>query len=466
MYMKSLSLSIFAVTGIMFFAGCSTFDVSKARMEDSSALEQSLKERTAQYLADGSALRLEDCIRIAIENNLSVKSSEIQARIAKLERKTAFSNFLPVLDLNYHYSRFDPQQIRKFGAMEVAMSDERIQEITWQTNISIWNPLTWLMYSMHLRGEEIADIAHEYTKQLTVLHVTILYFHCLSLQEVASALESQLASASALHEELQAFEEEGLVSGWQAEQAGVLVHARKNDIQRVQRAISQVKADLLSMMGLSPLSDFSLQTATPLEAPQEPLERLIAETLITHPELHIADRRVAIEERKVELSISIFLPTLMGFASNVDSSDSFLKYSNYWVTGLAGTLRVFDGFANVNQYKLIREQRKDAYIRREQISLALMVKVIKAYSNMNNAAEETALAEQSYAVATKHFREVKEKWREGLVSSSEMLSVTAERDNAQMQLMTTRFQHQISIATLINAMGKTKTSKEEQNDES
>lgn len=463
--MKSLSLLIFAVTGLIFFAGCNTFDISKARIEDSSAFEQSLKERTAQYLPDGRALSLEDCIRIALENNLWVKSSEIQTRISKLERQIAFSSFLPVVDLNYHYSRFDPQQMRNFGSMEVAMSDQKIQEITWQTNMSIWNPLTWLMYSMHLRGEEIADIAHEYTKQLTVLHVTVLYFHCLSLEEASSALESQLGFASALYEELQAFAEEGLVSKWQAEQAGVVVQARKNDIQRVKRAISQVKADLLSMMGLTPLTDFSLQTATPLEGPQEPLERLIAETLITHPELHIADRRVAIEERKVELSISIFLPTLTGFANNIDSSDSFLKYSNYWLTGLAGTLRIFDGFANVNKYKLVREQRKDAYIRREQVSVALMIKVIKAYSNMINAAEDTALAEQSYAVASTRFHEVEEKWREGLVSSSEMLSVTAERDNAQMQLMTARFQHQISIATLINAMGKMETVIEEPNNE-
>jgi outer membrane protein TolC len=76
-----------------------------------------------------------------------------------------------------------------------------------------------------------------------------------------------------------------------------------------------------------------------------------------------------------------------------------------------------------------------------------------------------ALAEQSYSVASKRFAEIEEKWREGLVSSSEMLSVTAERDNAQMQLMATRFQHQISIATLINAMGKTETATEEQKNE-
>jgi len=128
-------------------------------------------------------------------------------------------------------------------------------------------------------------------------------------------------------------------------------------------------------------------------------------------------------------------------------------------------LRVFDGFANVNAYKLVREQRKDAYIRREQASLALMIKVVKAYLNMANAEAEMVLAEKFQSVASKRFAEIEEKWREGLISSSEMLSVTAERDNAQMQKMAARFQHQISIATLINAMGKTDTSVEEQNNE-
>jgi outer membrane protein TolC len=478
MYKKKLTLLTVLLSATFLLGSCDSFDSDQARGKHAAVFEQSLAEKTTQILPKDTPLSLEDCIRIALQHNLTVKSSEIQTRIAKLERKIAFSNFLPVLDLNIQYTRFDPQQMIRFGTMEVAMSDQKVQEITWQANMSIWNPLTWLMYSMHVRGEEIANIVHEYTKQMTVaniaheyteqmtvLHVTILYFHCLSLQEVKSALESQLAFALALHKELQAFEEEGLIAEWQAEQAGVTVLARKNDIQRLQRAICQVKADLLSAMGLAPLSDISLQMDMPLKPPQESLESLITEALISHPELHIADRRVAIEERKVELSITIFLPTLMGFASNVDSSDSFLTYSNYWVTGLAGTLRVFDGFANVNTYKLVREQRKDAYIRREQASLALMIKVIKAYLNLTNAEEAMALAEQFHVVASKRFAEVEEKWREGLVSSSEMLSVTAERDNAQMQAMATRFQHQISIATLINAMGKTETATEEQKNE-
>jgi len=465
MHKKKLTLLTVLLSATFLFGGCDSFDGDQARIKHAAVFEQSLAEKTAQILPKDTPLSLEDCIRIALENNLSIKSSEIQTRIAKLERKISFSNFLPVVDMNYQYTRFDPQLKRKFGAMEIAMSDQKVQEITWQANMSIFNPLTWLLYSMHVRGEEIANIVHEYTKQMTVLQVTILYFHCLSLQEVESALESQLAFTLALEEELRAFEEEGLIAEWQAEQAGVMVMARKIDIQRVQRAISQVKADILSAMGLTPLSSISLEMNTPLQPPQEPLERLITETLLCHPELQISDRGVAIEERKVELSISIFLPTLTGFASYVDSSDSFLKYSNYWVTGLAGTLRVFDGFANVNAYKLVREQREDAYIRREQASLALMIKVVKAYLNMTNAEGERALSEQFQVVASKRFAEIEEKWREGLISSSEMLSVTSERDSAQMQVMATRFQHQISIATLINAMGKTDTSVEEQSNE-
>ena len=465
MHKKNVILLIVLFSGTLLYSGCRSFDGDKARIEDAAAFEQSLKERTAQALTEGTALRLEDCIRIALENNLSIRSSEIQTRIAKLERKISFGNFLPVLDLNYQHTSFDPQLKRKFGTMEIAMSDRKVQEITWQANMSIWNPLTWFMYSMHVRGEEIANIVHEYTKQMTVLHVTMLHFHCLSLQEIKSALESQLAFAWALEKETQAFKEEGLIAEWQAEQAGVIVLAKQTDLHRIQRAIDQVKADLLAAMGLTPLSSISLEMNTPLQQPQEPLESLITEALLCHPELQISDRRVAIEERKVELSIAIFLPTLTGFASYVDSSDSFLKYSDYWVTGLAGTLRIFDGFANVNAYKLVREQRKDAYIRREQASLALMIKVVKAHLNMTNAEAEMVLAEKFQGVASKRFTEIEEKWREGLVSSSEMLNVTAERDSAQMQVMAARFQHQISIATLINSMGKADTSVEEQNND-
>ena len=103
------------------------------------------------------------------------------------------------------------------------------------------------------------------------------------------------------------------------------------------------------------------------------LEQLVFKALINHPQLHIADRVIAIEEEKAKLALAAFLPRLTAFAVRTNTSDSFQVYQNYWMTGLAGTISLFNGFANINQYKAAKEQKEEAFIQREQASLTLIV---------------------------------------------------------------------------------------------
>ncbi len=440
---------------VLFLSGCSNFDADAVRREHIEIYHRTISEKTEKILSDSNSFCLDDCIQIALQHNLRIRASEIQKRIAKLEKKVAFSYFLPSVNLNYGYTKWDRQPKVKFGSGPVAMHDKSVRDITWQIQMSVFDPSTWFMYSMHQRGEEIAEFVTEYTKQMTVLEITVMYFHCLGLQEIEKALTSQATAATALEKQLSAFYDEGLVSKWQAEQAEVMAVSRRTDLHRTQYALSQAKADLLTAMGLSPLADISLEVQTPLNAPEEPLEELITETLILHPQLKIADREIAIEKEKVKVAIAGFLPRLIGFANRTHSSDSFMAYPDYWTMGLAGTVSLFNGFANINEYKAAKEHQKKAFIQREEATMTLILEVVKAHLNLKNAREEMILARKAFGMSSKHFVEAQQQWQEGLVDSAEMLSVLAEKDMAQMGLMNARFQLQVTTATFLNVMGKT-----------
>ena len=446
---------------LLLLAGCRSYDGEKVRQEHATDYPQTLLAKTDEILSQQETLGLEDCIRIALANSLQVKSGEIQQRIAKLERSTAFANFLPTVDLNYQYNATDPQLVRSISGFEAAMSDKRVREVTWEIQASIFNPATWFLYSMHSRGQEIADLVHEYTRQMTVLRITANYFYCLSLNEYERALESQIEAATALREEIAAFYREGLVSEWQAEQVGVMTQAKQIELRRTARTREQAKADLLTAMGLSPMAEITLRPETPLEPAEGSLDELIADALLCHPQLQISDRQVAIEEEKVKMAVSNFLPVFVGFAGRTDSSDSFMKYSNYWYGGLAGTLSIFDGFANINEYKAAKERRKESYLEREQATMTIILEVIRAHLALQTAQEEMALAQSALDVATKRSVETQRKWREGLIRYSNMADVLAAADQARMQAISARFQYQVSMATLLNAMGKTRTDYEE-----
>ncbi len=452
---KAINVSSIILLCLIFISGCNSFNGKEVRREHADDYTRKLEDKTREVLVENQPMDLNDCIWIALENNLSVKSAEIQQHIAHLEKKVSFANFLPAVSLNYQKTWWDPQPQIKFGASGFPMHDKDVRDITWNIQLSIFNPATWFLYSMHTRGYEIAELVTDYTSQAIALQVTVQYFYCLSLERMLTVLESQLAAARAMEKELAAFYQEGMVSTWQAKQGRVLVLARQMELHRMQKSLGQAKSELLASMGLDPTSDIKLELQMPLEAPEDSLDVLITEALLNHPSLAIADRQVAIEREKIKAAVTAFLPRLVGFASRIDTSDSHQIYTNYWMGGLSAAVTVFDGFANVNQYKAAKELHKDALLRRQQATLTLMLQVIRALDQVRLAQEQVELAEQINQVASRHLAEVRQQYEQGLVQASDMLDMVAEADRAEIQFLQSRFQYQTSIAVLTNVMGKT-----------
>lgn len=434
--------------------GCGFNDMA-VRKKQADSYQRNIIAETNDILSKQQSFSLNDCIKVAMENNLQTKSAKIQQRLAKLERKIAFANFLPAVNLDYTSTTWDRQPKIKFGANAVPLHDRTVKEITWQMEMSVFDPSTWFLYAMRQRGEELAQFVTKYTQQVTILDVTINYYLCLSLQESESALHSQFNAADELEKELGELYRQGSVTEWQYQQAQVAALARKTELTRTQSSLKQVKGDLLVSMGLLPTSDIVLKSEQPLTEPNEPLEDLVYKAMIENPQLHIADRQVAIEEEKVKIALAAFLPRLTVFANLTNTSDSFQLFQNFWTYGLAGSWAIFNGFANINEYDAAKERRKEAFVEREQLTLTLMLEIYKAYLNVQNAKDTQTLAQKSYDAASMHFEEVNEKWKQGTVQGSEMLSALAEKDTAQSDLTVSNFMLQVSIATLQNVMGVT-----------
>lgn len=457
-----VSISFCAVAvAVATLAGCSSFDGQQVRQEHAESYRQSLDQKAEEMFSAGKPLTLEGCLRIALKNNLDIRVAEVQQRIAGLNRKVSFSQFLPRVNLNYNYTRWDPQPEMVTGTTSQPMHDERIREMTWTIQMSVFNPSTWFMYAMHQRGEEIAELAADYTRQMIVLQVTIYYYYYLGLQEIEKVLNSRIRAAEKLAEQLQHYQSEGLVFAWQSDQARANLQSQKLQQQRVSQFLEQTKGQLLIVMGLSPLHSLELDVTNSVAAPKGNLEELITEALLNHPRLRIADREIAIEKEKVKIALSGFLPSLMGFADRVNTTDAFQKYSSYWMTGLSGVLTVFNGFANLYEYDAAKENVKKAALEREQATLVLMFEVFRAYQILQLAQDAVALAEDNFNVTRDHYDQVHLQWQEGLVNVTELMSVLAEKDLAEMMKINSQFQVQITMATLLNAMGKTKIDYEE-----
>ncbi len=446
---------------VLILTGCGRFDGPKVRREHAENYPTVLDQRAEDFIAGKGPLTLQDCILTALQNNLDIRVAQVRQRVAQLNRKVSFSQFLPQVSLNYDYTRWDPQPEMVTGATSQPLHDERIRELTLDIQMSIFNPSTWFMYTLHTRGEEIAEIAADYTRQMIVLQITTYYYYCLGLEEIAKVLDSRIRAAEKLAEQLQHYHTEGLVFAWQSDQARTNLQSQTLQKQRVRQFLEQTRGQLLTVMGLSPLYPLELDVSESMTVPQGNLEDCITEALLSHPQLRIADREIAIEKEKVKIALSAFLPSLTGFADRVNTTDAFQRYSSYWMMGLSGVMTLFNGFANLYEYDAAKENVKKAALEREQATLTLMLEVFRAYQNLQIAQDAVTIAEENYQAAHAHYDQVHLQWQEGLVDVPGLMSILTEKDLAEMVQINSQFQVQVAIATLVNAMGKTKIDYEE-----
>ncbi|HQN00160.1 MAG TPA: hypothetical protein PLL36_03745, partial [Candidatus Hydrogenedentes bacterium] len=112
-----------------------------------------------------------------------------------------------------------------------------------------------------------------------------------------------------------------------------------------------------------------------------------------------------------------------------------------------------------------RVEQEQAFLAREQESLAVMLEVVKAHSSLEDARSTLRLADAAVDAEAQMLAERTAKMREGLLRPSEMLDTVAKHDAAQVNAANARYQEQVMTAIARNVLGAIWTEKKDDNHE-
>jgi len=433
--------------------GCATTDFNKTRSKHAEEFPKELAQKSQELVKMEEPLDLDSCIKIALDNNLDIKVAEIKGKLATIDRKIAFSYFLPYVDVQVTRLNNDEQQLQKAMGTYIAMADQNITQSVISAQLAVFNPQTWFLYSAYKKGEDIQLLVAERVRQAIRLQVTALYMACLSQESSGKAIEASVGQAQALVKQMEAFQREGLILKSDLDESKVFLTSQQNNLQDNQRLQKSTKAELMEAMGLSPLSGISLKGAPSLTVKDEDLTQQIYEAMINRPELKISDRNIAVKEDAVKIAIAGFFPTIGLFTEYTNSSNSYQYYENIWSYGISGVLTVFDGFANIQNYKAAKQERQQAMIEREQSCLKIMLEVIKARDLLDKAKDMRTLLSKEADVSSRSLKEIQAQWDEGLVTASDKLKAVSRNATAEANLALVNYQYQVAAASMIDVMG-------------
>lgn len=232
------------------------------------------KEYIAQY---GKTLSLDESLKIAKERNLDLRVKALEREIASLDKKIAFGNFLPSINVMGGYtqlndginldvdvselsSKLSPvlsgmtgMNISLPSTMNSRFVDKSFYTFGVSAQIPVFVPSTWYLYAARQKGEKISELAENFADKMLQLQVMGQYYYILALESEKNSLENELKSAKELEKKAKISVRVEAVLPWELEKAQAFVKAKEYALNENERDLRTAKMNFLKTLNLNPM---------------------------------------------------------------------------------------------------------------------------------------------------------------------------------------------------------------------
>lgn len=406
-----------------------------------------------QLSAQSKKWTLEECVDYAIKNNISVKQSELDLKTSDVEKLEAIGGFLPTLNGNANYSintgasinpvtnQFQNQTFKSFSASA-------------NSNIMLFNGLAnWKT----LQRSKLNQIANTYRldkmKDDIALSIANSYLQILFNKEQLKVQKNQNLVTKENIKRTQELIEAGSLP------AGDIYELQATDATQEQQIISTENALLISKVALCQtllLEDYATFDISDevIDLPMsnitnETQEAILAKAKESVKDVKIALSNVEVAKKDVAISRSSYLPTLTGFVGyNTRWSESTpfnfadqLSLFDGTAVGLQLSVPILNGFATRGRVQRAKINQERSEFQLKQAELDLERNVYQAYNDVINAKKSFEAALKTLEARKQSFNFSKERYEVGLMNSFDFSQSTIAYENAQSEVLRTKYDY-------------------------
>jgi len=402
------------------------------------------------------AMTINDCLRIAKDNNLdlSIAASKSAQAAYKIDEVKSAQN--PTLTGLGTYMQRGPIPNMNFGGMSFSMVnnsnyDTRLTAQYLISNFGILDNTKKIAYLTYIRNRVDED------RVLSNLNLEVLktFFSIVETKGYVGVARKAIKARETQYSIAKAHYDEGVFPKYEVVRANVSLKQAEETIITAARAYELTKAQLVKILGLE--QTVSIDVKRPrFEVYRLPeLENCIEQSYKYRPELIQMDLAVQIGKANVDLAGCGKNPTLLLTSTYDYQTESIAAQPSAWTAMVSISVPIFDGGATYSKVKQAQEAYTQAQLSRDQMKrdIALQVKsshlsVIESLKKLETAEANLDQAKEAYDIA--------------LVRYQEGVGTTADLDNALVgylqsnsSLLSAYCEYQRSWATLVNAMGYT-----------
>ncbi|MFV8377186.1 TolC family protein [Flavobacterium sp. LB3R33] len=418
---------------------------------------------------------LEECVKYAIQNNISIKQSELDTKTAAIDKKGAIGNFLPSLNASASHSwNIGLNQDITTGLLR----NQTTQFTSAGANVGV-DIYKGLQNQNTLRKANLSIVAAKYQllkmQEDVALNVANAFLQVLFNKENLKVQKEQLGINEKQYARSEELVKAGSIPRGDLLDIKATVASNNQNVIAADNALLISKLSLAQLLQLKDFENFDVVDDTDIKdenniMAQSPVA-IYDKAKEGRTELKIARTNLEISQKNLEIAKGAFQPTLQGFYSfnsrvsyaDVPAFDSmgniigtrspepfFDQFSNNKGQSFGAQLSIpiFNGFSaknNVERSKVSLERSKIAV---EQQDLDLQRNVFTAFADAKgalNAYESSVVALESRQGAYDY---AKEKYAVGLMNAFDFNQSQTLLTNAQSDVLRTKYDYIFKIKIL------------------
>jgi outer membrane protein len=397
---------------------------------------------------------LENCIKYAVEHNISVQQMEILQRTAKTELNSAKMAFLPDLNAgagqNWNFGRTQTQSGLYENKTQSNTSFSVSSSMPIFTGFRLVNSAAKAKLNLQASALNL-----EKAKNDVELQVTSLFMQVLFQKEILKIANEQFLTTKQQAEKTEILVQNGKISNSQLLDIQAQAASDTLSIVQTDGDLRLALLDLAQSLELQDITNFDIISPN-IETENYILptpQNIYTQALANKPEIKSAEIGVKTAQKSLKIAQSSYFPTI-NLSAGV-STNYFFLYNNLQNTTFKEQLNanlgeyialnlnipVFNRLSVVNQEKQAKFNIENQKLIFENAKKQLFKEIQTAYLNAVSANEKRNAATAAVAAAQEAFWHAKERYENGKLSFFEFSQAQTRLSEAQIKEIQAKYEY-------------------------
>lgn len=406
---------------------------------------------------------LEECVRYAVENNLTIGQFELDLDNAKIDKSDAIGNLLPTLNGSATASSNTGFSINPTNNLPTNQTANNVNpSIT--TNLNLFDGLRNVR---QLQRAKLNAISNQYRlddlKDDIRLQVAQAYLDVISNKEALKVAEAQYAVTEQDLKRTKELVESGVVPRGDLLEIEATAASQEQQIITNEALVTISKISLAQLLQITDYENFDVADES-FDVPTSDIlgnspKEIFAKSLSFRNDVKLAEVNVDLAEKDLEIAQGGYLPTLGAFfqyntrysdvtvipdVNGVPFTPNFID--QLWIFdgvsyGAQLSVPIFNGWSTRNNVKRSKISLKRAELQFEQTKLELEATVNQAYVDVQTFSKAYEAAEKNLEARELAYQYQKDRFDVGLLNAFAFGQSQAQLDDARANVIRSKYDY-------------------------